>query len=297
MSHQSNWGRWGEADQRGAVNLVDAAAVRSAVRLVELGERVSLARPIDPLAPDGATAGGGARHQYGAVDHGDRHRGLVETLSAACHGYETTHVDALCHLWDGGRMWNGRPAPDAAAGRRVSWGGIEQWQDGILTRGVLLDLASVRPRGYVETDAPATAGDLASAAQRQGVRVDPGDALVIYSGRDRWESEHGRMWGLPDADGDTRRPGLDASCLDYFREVDCSTVVWDMMDARPTPSGASIGPHAAIYSLGLALVDNAHLGELARRCRALGRWDFLLSVIPLVVTGGTGSLVNPLAVL
>jgi kynurenine formamidase len=297
MNEASTWGRWGETDQRGAVNLIGADKVRSALALVELGDCLSLARPIEVVAPDGVTATGGIRHEYGAVDHGDRHRGLVETLSAACHGYETTHIDALCHLWDGDEMWNGRPAPDTGAGRRVTWGGIEQWRDGILTRGILLDLAALRPTGYVEVDRPATAAELAAAAERQGVQVAPGDALDVYSGRDRWEAENGRLWGLPAADGDTRRPGLDASCIDYFHTVDCSTVVWDMMDARPTRSGPSIGPHAAIHTLGLALVDNAHLGDLARRCRALERSDFLLSVAPLVVTGGTGSLVNPLAVL
>ncbi len=76
-----------------------------------------------------------------------------------------------------------------------------------------------------------------------------------------------------------------------------AVLVWDMMDMRP--SGVDIGftIHGAVWSFGLALVDNAELGELAETLRAQGRHEFTLLVAPLPIPGGTGSPVNPLAVL
>jgi hypothetical protein len=49
--------------------------------------------------------------------------------------------------------------------------------------------------------------------------------------------------------------------------------------------------------MGVHLLDNLDLDELALACSASGRWHFLFVVAPLVLNRGTASPVNPIAVL
>ena len=60
--------------------------------------------------------------------------------------------------------------------------------------------------------------------------------------------------------------------------------------------GEGIPVHAiAIPHMGMPLLDNANLERLAEVCAETGRYEFMLAVAPLVVIGGTGSPVNPIA--
>lgn len=290
-----NWGRWGDDDQRGAVNLVDERKVREASLCIRLGERMSLSRPYPSIpAPTNPMP---ARNFYWTKLKDERGTSgvFLDHLSISYHGQASTHLDALCHLWGSDGLWNGRDPATELDGHGARWGGIEHWQDGIVTRAVLIDVARVRETGFVDMDGPVTAGDLERAATADGVEPTPGDALVIHCGRERWEAHHGRAWGSsPD---DVRRPGLDASCLEFFFDIDCSVVLWDMMDERPNRFRAPHTVHAALYNQGVALVDNSLVEPFATRCRAVGHLDAFLSIAPLPVRGGTGSPVNPIAIL
>jgi kynurenine formamidase len=289
-----NWGRWGTDDQRGAVNLIDAGKVTRAAGLVRLGITVSMARELQRRP---------AANNPRPVEYHLRRRDrpecgwgtLVDHISYGSHGSATTHVDALCHMWNRDGMWNGRDPDEEVDYFGARWGGIEQWSDGIVTRGVLLDVAATRPGGFVEIGAPVTGDELAGLAS--GLSIEPGDALVINCGREAWEAANGRPWasGGDGEDGEAR-PGLDASCLRFFRDVDCSMIVWDIMDVKPNAYALPFSTHAALFTLGVALVDNAFLGGVAQQCRASGRTDFLVVVAPLPIVGGTGCPVNPLAV-
>ena len=289
-----SWGRWGADDQRGAVNLITPDKVLRAVGLVQLGQTISLSRPLptDP-APNNPLPVQQAMHRTDRPGGG----AATDELAMAYHGQATTHLDALCHVWVDGKMWNGKD-PDAEIGPDgAAWGGVQHWADGIVTRGVLLDVARHRPHGYVEQDEPVTAEELAAIAARDGVVTEPGDALVIHCGRDAWEAGTGRHWGASTTSIADPRPGLDPTCLEYFSHADPSIVVWDMMDVLPGPYGPGNGTHAALPTQGIGLLDNALLGPLAAACAREGRTDFLVLVAPLVVHGGTGAPVNPLAVL
>ena len=291
-----NWGRWGEEDQRGAANMIDEAKVQESAALVRLGVRVSLSRSIPTKAMQNNPRP--ADHFMQRIELGGGFGGSSDYLGIGCHGTATTHLDALCHMWDNvDGMWNGRNASAEVSVQGASWGGVENWSTGIVTRGVLFDVAARRPGGYVENGRPVTAEELGDIAQSDNLGLRPGDALVIYSGRELWEAANNRLWGSPDFDGSTARPGLAVSCLEFFRSADCSAIVWDMMDARPNEYGVKSGPHAALHTLGVGLIDNAALGDLADLCSATGRRDFLLVIAPLVLEHGTGSAVNPLAIL
>ena len=74
---------------------------------------------------------------------------------------------------------------------------------------------------------------------------------------------------------------------------------WDFLDSSPCAAdyGLTYGVHGALPSFGVALVDNCHFGELVTVCREEDKYEFLLLIAPLRLVGGTGSPVNPIAVL
>ena len=283
-----NWGRWGEDDQRGAVNLITPAKRAAAAALVRSGRSLSLARPF-PTVPHPGNPHPAQR--FLSVKRGEDGSGSwVDHLAISYHGYAATHLDALCHVYVDGRMWGGRDPFVEVDTDGARFGDVDQWRDGIVTRGVLLDVVAHRGGAHVDVDTPVHGDELEAIAAGLDLTLEPGDAVVVHSGRDAWEERHGPLHrGLP------ARPGLHASCLPFLRRHDVAVLAWDMMDAAPNPYGLRWSVHHVLQAYGIALVDNCALAELAIACAEEGRWAFLLTVAPLRVAGGTGSPVNPLA--
>lgn len=286
-----NWGRWGKDDENGAINLIDDNKRLEAAAAVRRGVSVSLSRPLPKEGHGGPVS---------AALHFMRQREIPgggiasDWIGTHPHGVTTTHLDALCHIWDQDGMWGGRDPKEELTFDGARWGGIQAWRHGIVTRGVLIDVGAARPGGFVAQDEPVTGEELERIARAQGVEVRPGDALVVHSGRDTWQAQPGQA---PYSSDPATRPGLHASCLVPLKTWDCSMLIWDMLDARPTGYDVPFTVHGAIFSYGLALVDNAGLQELAEACAQHQQYDFLLNVAPLWVEGGTSSPVNPIAVL
>lgn len=281
----TNWGRWGADDQRGAINLITPEKRVAAARLVQSGRSVSLARPY-PKTP-AANNLNPAQHFMRIMPNGV----AVDYYGISYHGTSSTHLDAMCHMWNEEGMWGGR-STDALTTEGSSWASIEHWSTGITTRGVLLDVE--RHRGtYVTEETPVHGWELEEIAKAQGVEMQPGDALIVNCGRESFERDHG-VWGV------TRehRPGLHASCLPFIRNNDVSVLLWDMLDHMPAgyAAAASGGVHPALYRYGVGLVDNAKLDALSAAAAEEGRYEFMLTMAPLIVMGGTGSPINPLAV-
>ena len=169
------------------------------------------------------------------------------------------------------------------------WGDVDQWRDGIITRGVLLDVPRYRGEPFVTIDAPVHGWELEDVAKAEGVRLEPGDALLVYSGREAWQAANPGTGYTPP------RPGLHASCLPFVRDNDVAVLGWDMMDATPNEYDVPWTMHGALFSYGVALLDNSLLEPLAGVCAEEGRYEFMLTIAPLRVPGGTGSPVNPIA--
>ncbi|MEV4596822.1 cyclase family protein [Amycolatopsis sp. NPDC049253] len=285
---RSNWGRWGAHDQVGAVNLITAAKRAEAARLVRAGRTVSLSRPF-PTRPD-VDNPRPASHYTTKTPRGTG--GISgDYYGIEYHGVAATHVDALCHVWDERGLWQGRDPDVELTSRGSRWGSVDHWREGIVTRGVLLDVPAFRGEPYVTLDRPVHGAELEEIAEAQGVAVGPGDAVVVHCGRDAWDREN-PPWGT-----ETSRPGLHASCLAFLRDHDCAALAWDMLDRAPNDGGVPWTVHGAIFAYGLAVVDNCALEPLAAVCAEEGRHEFLFVVAPLVVEGGTGSPANPLALL
>lgn len=285
ISARRNWGRWGADDQRGAINLIAPEKRAAAARLVRSGRSVSLSREF-PKTPGGGNPYP-AQHYLTIYDNA-----VVDYYGIVYHGYLATHVDALCHVWDGDGMWNGRDPKAEVLSSGARFGSIEHWRDGITTRGVLLDVPRHRGVPFVTLDEPVHGAELAAIAKAQGIAIEPGDALVVYSGREAWKTANPRWngWRGPN-------PGLHASCLPFLRDHDIAVLAWDLMDASPDEYGVPWTVHAAIYAYGIALVDNALLEPLAAACAEEGRYEFMLTFAPIPVVGGTGSPVNPIVLL
>ena len=280
----NNWGRWGDADQRGTVNLITPAKREAALKLVRSGRTVSLARDIGPQPA----------LMYHATFPSNRERAdvVLDRFDLVYHGFTITHIDALCHVaWDG-QLYNGRPFMQSLTAAGATWCPIDPLFDGITSRGVLLDVAAGRKEGYVAVGQPVTPRELDATAAREGVRVEPGDVVVVRSGDEVFRRQHPE-W-VPRV---SPHPGLHLSCLEWFREKDIAAISWDMMDERPIGYGGfGMGAHLAIPFLGLALVDNTNPERLAQACHEEGRYEFLFTATPIRLVGSTGAPAHPLAI-
>lgn len=280
----NNWGRWGHDDQVGTVNLITPARRAAAQALVRTGRTVSLARDIGPQPA----------LMYHATFPSNRERAdvVLDRFDLVYHGYSITHIDALCHVaWDG-ELYNGRPFMQSITAAGATWCPIDPLFDGITSRGVLLDVAAGRPDGYVAVGSPVTPRELDEVAGRAGVRIEPGDVVVVRSGQEPFQRAHPE-W-VPRV---SPHPGLHLSCLEWFREKDIAAISWDMMDERPIGyPGFGMGAHLAIPFLGLALVDNTYPERLARACAEEHRYEFLFTATPIRIVGSTGAPAHPLAI-
>ena len=283
----SNWGRWGPDDQLGALNLITREATAAASATVRSGRTVSCARPLNTEpGPDNPVPV--AHHMIGTATEGWG----ADYFALAPHGFATSHIDALCHIFYEGKLFNGY-ATETVTAHGATRLGIHQLRNGIVTRGVLLDIPAVRGVDALEPGEPVFPEDLEAAEERAGLRVGSGDALLIRTGRWTWRAAHG-PWDFA-----SRAAGLDAACLAWLRARDVATLgsdgVSDVLPSRVEGVGMPIH-EIAIVALGLHLMDNLDLDELAEACTEEGRWEFLFVVAPLVLRRGTASPVNPIAV-
>ena len=288
-----NWGRWGDDDRLGTLNLITPEVRRRAAAEVQAGEVVSCALPIDPRPaadhisgpPQRYMTGTGEGHALRAPD-GPRYGGAAEFLGLSYHGYSVTHLDALSHYFWDGRMYGGRPASlvtSTGGATALDVAGV----DGIVTRGLLADVPAHRGVPWLEPGESVGPDEL----DAMGIRPEPGDAVLLRTGYGRRRRERG-----PDRTGEVGRAGWHASCLPWLHEHGVALIGADTaQDVHPSGYDAFRSPvHAiGIVAMGLWLIDNCDLEDLA----ATGRRQFLLSVAPLRWVGATGSPVNPLAVL
>ena len=282
----SNWGRWGEDDQLGALNLITPEVTAAAAATVRTGRTVSCARPLDTV-PSADNPSPVAHHMTGTATEGMG----ADYFAIASHGFATSHIDALCHIFHEGRLYNGYPA-EAVTAHGATKLGIHRLHDGVVTRGVLLDVPALRGVDALEPGQPVFPEDLEAAEAKAGLEVRPGDALLVRTGRWRWRATHG-AW-----DAGQLAAGLHASCLPWLRERDVAALGSDgVSDVLPSRvDGVAMPIHTVvIVAMGVHLLDNLDLDNLATACADESRWEFLLTVAPLVLRRGTASPVNPIA--
>ena len=290
LSKDRAWGRWGDDDQVGAVNLITPEKRVRAAGLVRTGRAVSMSREV-PKTP-AANNPIPAQHYMKRLVRGEAvlGGGAVDYYGLYYHGVTTTHIDALCHTWDNNGMWGGHDPEKEITVDGAAWASIDHWKDGIFTRGVLLDVPKYRGEPSVTMEKPVHGWEMEEIAAAQGVVVEPGDALIVYCGREVWSQSNPPYGSDPSG-----RPGLHASCLPTLRKWDVCLLGWDMLDAMPNGYGIPWAVHGCLFAYGIGLLDNALLEPLANACAEEGRCEFVLTLSPLNMVGGTGSPVNPIA--
>jgi len=293
----SNWGRWGADDERGTTNFITPAVVRRAAACVKRGQVFSLGLTfgaegpqigqggrVNPVHLMSATDGG-----YGAPD-GFRYADDFIVMPLQC----ATQWDSLAHVHYGGHLYNGFPSATitSAGAARNS---ILKQGDGIVSRGVLLDVARIAgvdrlPGGHVIMPA-----DLDAAERAQGVHVDSGDVLLIRTGHITVFTTDGNREGYM-----RQMPGLGIAAVEWLHAREVAAVATDTSAVEVIPFEDPSTPlpvhMLCIRDMGLTLGEMFNLEELAADCARDGVWEFLFTAPPLKVTGGVGSPLNPLAV-
>ena len=277
MTELSNWGRWGKDDERGALNLITGDKRKQAAALAKTGVMVSLSREIAKAQgrtgvsePRPISQMGGFTESFliepSAGGDGDY---LFERQEFEYHGAALSHFDALCHVAYKVRNYNGFVFKDIVTkDGGCSKLAVTSAKDGIVTRGILLDIPGT----------PVRRVDIEAWEKKTGLRVSAGDALLLRTG------------------GQMGRGGYDPSVIPFLKERDIALLGSDVAQEGGQIPGVTLPIHFfTLVSLGVNLLDNLALEELADTAAKLKRWEFMLVVEPLRVRNGAGAPVNPVA--
>jgi kynurenine formamidase len=291
MKELSNWGRWGAEDQRGALNLITSEKSKRAVALVREGVTVSLAHDVEKMqAVDNPSV---FEHKMLASGVNPSPTGSArDQYSVAYHGYAHTHLDALCHMFFGGKIYNGvaqSEVTDAGCGKNSIYGA----KTGIVSRGVLLDIPKLKGVPYLEPQIAVTPEDLDAWIKKAGIKMEPGDVVFLRTGRWARRKAVG-PWNVSQASA-----GFNMAAARWLKRNDVAIVGSDAASDL-LPSGVEGEPlpvhKLLLVAMGVHIFDNADLEVLSEVCAKRNRWTFLVVAAPLPVSGGTGSPLNPIAV-
>lgn len=288
-SELSNWGRWGPDDQRGTLNLVTPAKTRAAAALVTEGVTVGLSHFVTEEEAIDSQTFAPTEHRMTSIDpETGQPRFALDAISFSLHDGQLSHLDALCHYRterDGEWViFNGYPqnlGPDGCEDLA-----IDRMGSGYVTRGVLVDLPLLRGVAWLEPSTPIYVSDLVAWEEFAGVTVEPGDVLLVRTGR----------WAKRAAEGPWNYArggaGLHASVLPWLHERGVALLVGDAVN-DVQPSGVE-GLNRPVHQItqvfmGLPLVDNGYLEDVARMAAELERWSFMVSWQIPAVPGGTAA--------
>jgi kynurenine formamidase len=276
---------YGADNARGSLNLIDETACARAAAAIRLGQSISIARRLQANDYNSTPTHPTYRHESEYVDTGDGMGWGLSHLTLDPHGLQNTHIDALNHVAVEGTFYGGRPVDDPHQGSVDVLAG-----SGVLTRAIYLDMLTVHGTAWARR--PVTADDLDEALSAGGVVLQPGDAVLLDMGRDRFETAVGHMLGGPETDQDAGG-GLASDGARWMAERRVSVLAWDMLDSREAKASRGTA-HVLGWAIGLVLVDNC---DFARLRLALGPGSKIagaLVLAPLAVEGANGVNVNPL---
>jgi kynurenine formamidase len=289
----SNWGRWGKNDQMGSVNLITPAKRRQAAGLVREGLSYSMARDaeiretVDNPAPIIRKT---TRLGKDVPDSGIG--GTGDSFFISYHGYVHTHMDTLCHFLYDGKMYNGFAKTEVTEDGAAK-NSIINFKNGIITRGVLMDMARHKGVDWLEPGTPIYPADLEAWERKAGVKVRSGDVMIVRTGR--WARRDARgPWSIQQVG----LAGLHMSCAQWIHQRDIAILGGDgAQDVLPSQvEGVSQPIHAlCIVAMGIPIFDNLDLELIGREAEKRKRWEFLVTASPAAVPGATGSVLNPIA--
>jgi len=285
----SNWGRWGQDDELGALNMITQEKRRAAASLVQEGMTISLSHDVVKRR-----IGVSAPFEHTMVESSETPGAdsAADVYSVQYHGYTQTHLDALCHVFYRDSLYNGFPKTKVT-GQGAECLSVLTMKDGIVSRGVLVDIPDTLGLDFLGANRPIYPEDLDAWEAVSGTKIGAGDVMIVRTGRWAREIKEGE-WDIEKGSA-----GLHASCLPWIRQHDISVLASDLAsDLMPSGvNGIRLPIHlVVIAAMGVPIIDNCDLEVLAEAARKRRRWEFLFITAPLAVAGGTGSPVNPLAI-
>ena len=279
----SNWGRWGKDDQLGSANLVTDAKRKQAAGLVRNGISVSLAhnllteKAVDNPSP---------------LEHTMLPGFFMDNYRVSYHGYAHSHIDALCHILYKDQTYNGYARADVNTEKGCTKLGIDTLKNGIVTRGVLIDIPRLKNLPYLEPGTPIYMEDLEAWERKAGMKISSGDAVFVRTGR--WARRQALgPWNIAQT-----AAGVHASVAPWIKARGVAFAGSDAaLDVTPSlVEGSNLAVHTLfITAMGIHLLDNQDLEAVAETAAKLNRWEFMVTIAPVPVTGGTGFPVNTLA--
>ena len=279
----SSWGRWGKDDQLGAANLVTDAKRKQAASLVKVGVAVGLAHsPLTEKAEDNASP----------FEHTMNRGFSTDTYRVSYHGYAHSHMDTLCHFQYKDQTYNGYHREDVNTEKGCTRLGIENYRNGYVTRGILIDIPRLKGVPYLEPGMPIYVEDIEAWEKRAGIKVSSGDALLLRTGRWARRAKVG-PWNLGQ-----REAGFHASVAAWLKARGVALIGSDgSLDVIPSlVDGITLPVHTlSIAALGINILDSQDLEAVGDLAAKQHRWEFLLTVAPVPVIGGTGFPVNAIA--
>ena len=279
----SNWGRWGKDDQLGSANLVTNAKRKQAGALVKSGVSVSLAHnPLKEAAEDVSSP----------FEHIMNKGFSTDTYRVSYHGYAHSHIDALCHILYKDQTYNGYARAEVNTEKGCTKLGIEHLKNGIVTRGILIDIPRLKGLPYLEPGTPVYVEDLEAWEKKAGVKVSSGDGVFVRTGRWARREKLG-PWNIS-----RNAAGLHASVAPWFKARGVAFLGGDAaQDVVPSlVEGVNLPIHTLLLTaLGINLLDNQDLEVLGETAAKLNRWEFMLTFAPVPVAWGTGFPLNAVA--
>jgi kynurenine formamidase len=296
----SNWGRWGDDDELGTPNFITPDKTKRALATVQEGVSVSLSRDISwqpavdvPSPPVHYMLESGEGWASGEKVSSRANAAAIDYIGMVFHGVAVTHVDSLAHFFWQGKTYNGKPAHLVSTSLGATVCSVEAASKGFISRGVLVDVPRIRGVEWLERGEGVMPEDILAAEENCRFQVEEGDILLVRTGQLRRRNVEGPVAASA---GST---ACQAACLPLFHERGIAVMGSDTgNDVRPAQYEKVTQPihQVGITAMGLWILDNADLEDLAEACASRGRWEFLVSINPLRLQNTTGSPVNPIAV-
>ncbi len=299
-----NWGRWGAEDQKGTLNFVTPEVLKYAATMIRSGRVISCAVPFDSNGPQSGGFGGRTNPVHSMLqDGGDIALGAQDHLPVLRYTDDavsmplqcSTQWDALAHIFYRGQMYNGHGLEHVTStGATIN--GIEKIADGVVGRGILLDVPRHRGVDWLEAGQAIDDTELAECAEAQGVEVRSGDIVLIRTGQIAQVRSDG-AWGQYDGGP---APGLGVAAAHWFAANEVAAFATDTWGTEVLPNdtpGVFQPLHLILLvNAGMTIGEIFDLEPLAAACAEEGRYEFFFSAPPLPITGAVGSPVNPLAI-
>ncbi len=287
-SQVNNKNKWGADDKLGTINYITSEKILSALKIPSKGISVSLAfnMVVDSTRINSSTYDHFSIFSYkqNFAEH-NGYNWIVDNYEIAYHGFTHSHIDGINHLSKDGKMYNGITDPSIL--------GVDNYKNGIISKGILIDVPLLHNKEYVEAGYKVTLKDIIDFEKKYNVKIENGDVLLIRTGR--WvEKKIKGDWDFP-----KKSAGIHYNIIPFLSEREIAVLGSDgTNDSNPPLIKEEGSPihMLTLVAMGMPLLDNLNLDELSKKAQELNEWEFLISFQPLRFEGGTGSPLNALAI-